>query len=87
MQLLGGIPRLAMSPHLVTKPHHAVLIGFDLGQMEGDVSVELLKERYPIANQYGQDRITNFVGQPETEAFAGNYTTSNEPDRGIPANA
>src|SRR6266511_686220 len=74
----GGVPWLAtMSSHLVTKLHHAALIGFDLRQMEGDVSVELLEERYPIANQDRQDRITNFVGQPETKAFAGNYTASN----------
>jgi hypothetical protein len=59
----GGVPWLAtMSSHLVTKLHHAALIGFDLRQMEGDVSVELLKERYPIANQDRQDRITHFVG-------------------------
>jgi hypothetical protein len=50
------------SSHLVTKLHHAALIGFDLGQMEGDVSVELVEERYPIANQDRQDRITNFIG-------------------------
>ena len=59
----GGVRWLAtMSSHLVTKLHHAALIGFDLGQMESDVSVELLEERYPIANQDRQDRITNFVG-------------------------
>jgi hypothetical protein len=29
------------------------LLGFDLRQMESDVSVELLEERYPIANQDG----------------------------------
>jgi hypothetical protein len=69
-----------MSSHLVTKPHHAAFIGFDLRQMEEDVSVELLKKRYSIANQDRQDRITNFIGQPETEAFARNYTTSNKPD-------
>ena len=58
----GGVPWVAMmSSHLVTKLHHAALIGFDLGQMESDVSVELLEERYPIANQDRQDRITNFV--------------------------
>src|SRR5437762_1109542 len=51
-----------MSSHFVTKLHHAALIGFDLRQMEGDVSVELLEEPYPIANQDRQDRITNFVG-------------------------
>jgi hypothetical protein len=48
--------------------------------MEVDISVEFFKEPYPIANQDRQDRITNFVGQPETKAFAGNCTASNEPD-------
>ena len=51
-----------MSSHLVTKRHRAALICFDLRQMKGDVSVELLKEPYPIANQDRQDGITNFVG-------------------------
>ena len=51
-----------MSSYLVTKLHHAALIGFDLRQMEVDVSVELLEERYPIANQDRQDGITNLVG-------------------------
>jgi hypothetical protein len=61
--LEGGVPWLAtMSSDLVTKLHHAALVGFDLCQMESDVSVELLEERYPIANQDRQDRITNFVG-------------------------
>jgi hypothetical protein len=69
-----------MSSHLVTKLHHAALIGFDLRQMEGDVSVELLEERDPIADQDRQDRITNFVGKPETKAFPGNCTASNKPD-------
>src|SRR5436189_938031 len=60
----GGVPWLAtMSSHLVTKLHHAALVGFDLRQMESDVSVELLEERDAITNQYRQDRITNFVGQ------------------------
>ncbi|KAF5408822.1 MAG: hypothetical protein Udaeo2_09870 [Candidatus Udaeobacter sp.] len=59
----GGVPWLATrSSHLVTKLDHAALIGFDLREMEGDVSVELLEERSPIANQDRQDRITNFVG-------------------------
>jgi hypothetical protein len=48
--------------------------------MESDVSVELLEEPYPIANQDRQNRITNFVGQPEAKAFAGHDTASNEPD-------
>jgi len=77
----SGVPWLTtMSSHLVTKLHHAALIGFDLRQMEGDVFAELLEEPYPIANQDWQDRITNFVGQPEAKAFAGKYTASNKPD-------
>src|SRR5260370_6729746 len=59
----GGVPWLAtMSPHFVTKLHHAAFIGLDLRQIESDFSVELLEELYPIANQDRQDRITNFVG-------------------------
>ena len=69
-----------MSSHLVTKRHHAVLVGFDLRQMHGDVSVELLKEWNPITNQNWQDRIANFVGEPETKAFGGHHTTPNKPD-------
>jgi hypothetical protein len=48
--------------HLVTKRDRAALVGFDLRQVEGDVSVELLEEWDPITNQDRQDRITNFVG-------------------------
>jgi hypothetical protein len=48
--------------------------------MEGDVSVKLLEEWDPIADQDRQDRIANFVGQPETKAFGGDYTASNKPD-------
>jgi hypothetical protein len=48
--------------------------------MEGDVSVELLEELDPIADQDREDRITNFVGQPETKAVGGEYTASNKPD-------
>ena len=63
MLLLGGAPCLAaISSHLVMKPHHAALVGFDLRQVEGDVSVELLEEWDPITNQDRQDRIANFVG-------------------------
>jgi hypothetical protein len=69
-----------MSSNLVTKLHHAALVGFDLRQMESDVSVELLEEWDPITNQDRQDRITNFVGQPETKAFPGNDTAPNKPD-------
>ena len=54
-----------MSWHLVTKRYRAAVICFDLRQMKGDVSVELLEEGYPIANQNWQDGITNFVGQAE----------------------
>jgi hypothetical protein len=59
-----------MCSHLVTKLHYAVLVGFDLRQMEGYISVELLEEWDSIANQDRQDRITYFVRQPETKAFA-----------------
>ncbi len=69
-----------MSSHLVTKLHHAALVGFDLRQMEGDVSVELLEEWDPITNQDRQDRIANFVGEPETQAFGRNHTAANKPD-------
>jgi hypothetical protein len=48
--------------------------------MEGDVSVKLLEESDPITNQNRQDRITNFVRQPETKAFARDCTASNKPD-------
>src|SRR5688572_19954042 len=55
-------PSRRLSSHLVTKLDHAALVGFDLREMEGDVSVELLEEWDPITNQDRQDRITNFVG-------------------------
>ena len=51
-----------LSSHLVTKPNRAALVSFDLCQMEGDVSVDLLEELDPITNQDRQDRIANFVG-------------------------
>jgi hypothetical protein len=51
-----------MSSHLGTKLHHAALVGFDLCEMEGDVSVELVEELYSITNQDRQNRIANFVG-------------------------
>ena len=51
-----------LSSHLVTKLNRAALVGFDLRQMEGDVSVDLLEELDPITNQDRQDRIANFVG-------------------------
>ena len=51
-----------LSSHLVTKRDHAALVRFDLRQVEGDVSVELLKEWDPITNQYREDRIAKFVG-------------------------
>ena len=39
-----------LSSHLVTKLNRAALVGFDLRQVEGDVSVELLEELDPITN-------------------------------------
>jgi hypothetical protein len=63
MLLLGCVPRLvATSSYLVAELHHAALVGFDLREMEGDVSVELLEEWDPFTNQDRQDRIANFVG-------------------------
>jgi hypothetical protein len=50
-----------MSSHLITQLDHAALVGFDLREMEGDISVELLEEWDPITNQDRQDRITNLV--------------------------
>src|SRR5437588_255791 len=52
----------SVSSHLVTKLHRAALVGFDLRQMKGDVSVELREEWDPITNQDRQDRIPNLVG-------------------------
>src|SRR5690349_20626753 len=68
------------SSHLVAKRHHAVLISFDLCQVKGDISVEVLEEGDPITDQDRQDGITNFVDQTETKAFARNGSTSNKPD-------
>ena len=48
--------------------------------MEGDISVELLEEWDPITNQDREDRIANFVGQPETKALPGDYTAPDKPD-------
>ena len=58
--MLGG--PFHFSSHLVTKRHHAALIAFDLRQVKGDISVELLEKGDPITDQDWQDRITNFVG-------------------------
>src|SRR3954447_23608212 len=69
-----------MSSHLVTKLHHAALVGFDLREMEGDVAVELFEEGDPITDQDRQDRIADLVGQPETKAFAGNHAAAGKPD-------
>jgi hypothetical protein len=51
-----------MSSYLVTELDHAIVVGLDLCQMKGDVSVELLEEWNPITNQDRQDRIANFIG-------------------------
>jgi hypothetical protein len=47
--------------HLIPKRDHAALVGFDLRQMEGNISVEFFEESYPIANQDREDRITHLV--------------------------
>src|SRR5450755_4588661 len=46
---------VSLSSHLVAQTQHPALIGFDLRHMEGDVSIELIEERYSIANQDRQD--------------------------------
>jgi hypothetical protein len=53
---LDRVPwRATISSHLITKAHHAALVGFDLPKMKEDIPVELLKERYPLSNQDRQD--------------------------------
>ena len=47
---LCGPPSRRLSSHLVTKLHHAALIRFDLRQMQGDVSVELVEEWDPLTD-------------------------------------
>jgi hypothetical protein len=44
----------------------------DRGGEESGFDAECLWN--PATNQDRQDRITNFVGQPETKAFGGDYT-------------
>jgi len=39
-----------LSSRVVTKLHHAAPVGFDLRQMESDVSVEFLEEWDPFTN-------------------------------------
>ena len=61
MELHPGLgacfPRLVpISLHLVTEFHHSVLVGFDLREMERDISVELFEESDPFTNQGRQDR-------------------------------
>ena len=48
--------------------------------MQRDVFVELIEERNAITNQDRQNRIANFVGQPQTEAFARDRTAPSKPD-------
>src|SRR3974390_3312048 len=53
---------LYFSSPFLTKSPPPPLIAFDLRQMKGDISVELLEETDPITDQDWQDGITNFVG-------------------------
>src|SRR5450432_2888233 len=48
--------------------------------MEGEVSFELVEEGDPITDEDRQNRIANFVGQPQAKAFGGHRTASNKPD-------
>ena len=61
--------------------NHAVLVGFDLHEMKGDVFVELLEEWDSITDQDRQDRITNVVRQSKAKAFGRDYAAPNKPDR------
>ena len=67
-----------MSSHLVPKPHHPALVGFDFSQMKGDVAAGLPEKRNALTNQDRDDRVANFVGQPESEAFRGDKTATNK---------
>src|SRR5215213_10869140 len=75
----GSHARSARS-HLVAKLHRPALVGFHFCQMESDVPVEFLEELYPIADQDRENRVTNFVGQPATKAFARHHAASHKPD-------
>jgi len=68
------------SSHLVTKSHHAALVGLDFHQMQRDVPVQLLEEGDPLANQDRQHRVSQFVREAETKTFGGDRPTSHEPD-------
>src|SRR5262245_19244602 len=70
----------AKCSHFVPEFDDAADVGFDLRQMESDVSIELLEESDAIADHNREDRIPDLVGQPETKAFAGDDTAANEPD-------
>lgn len=57
--------------HLITKRHHAAVVGRDLQKVEGHVFVAALEKRDSVANQDGHDRIAHFVSQLEAQAFSG----------------
>jgi hypothetical protein len=48
--------------------------------MEGDVALKPFEERGPIANEDRQDRIPNFVNQPEAKTRTTKTCASNNPD-------
>ena len=43
------LPRLSL--HFVAQRYHAALVGMDLGQMKGDVLIELFEERDALSDQ------------------------------------
>ena len=84
--LTGNVPWLVtISSHFVAQFNDAVLVRFDVRQMEGHISVEFVEEWDSIANQSRHNRITNFVREAKTKAFAGDHTAPNKPDRLKPA--
>src|SRR5262245_3083283 len=70
----------SLRPDLVAKRHHAALVCLHLYEMQRDVLVKPVEERDSISNEYGHDRIANFVGQSEAKALTGDISTSSEPD-------
>lgn len=70
----------AIFSHVVAKLHHTGVIRLDLRQMEGNVPAEVIEKRDPVADQDGQDRITNFVSQSTTQTFSGDGPAADKPD-------
>ena len=61
--------------------NHAALVGFDLREMEGDHSVELLEEwgSHHQSSSAGSNNERRPLARDE-KAFGGDYAASNKPD-------